>query len=225
MEDVMTVYAYPTAGGKPQCEKNSAVVYTSKGGKLLTDVALLGAGGVGVAKAGTSVVKAGVSVGEKIIAKSASRITGQASKYRTVKLADTKIEWGYPINKQGLPWEDFLEPNLAEKNRLFINFKTLDFFDPITGLAINAKTINTTTSTRISSPTKISKKTKHYIDETIKFKEYTLGPDTVKAEWITERQLQVAIPKQTTTEQFEHLDRAIKYGESVDVRVFVTLVD
>ncbi|HEY0207840.1 hypothetical protein [Acerihabitans sp.] len=174
-------------------------------------------GGIGVAKAGVS---ASGKIGEKL-----SSLFAPSPKYPTVKLADTKIEWGGDISKQGLPWEDFLEPKLAPKSRLVPDFKTFDFFDGVTGLATSAKTFNSATVARISAPKEIYKKTKSYIDETIKFKEYSLGPDHVKAEWINERHLQLAIPKTTTAEQFEQLERAIQYGESVGVKVFVTLVD
>ncbi|WP_413727926.1 hypothetical protein [Sodalis sp. RH19] len=196
-----------------------------EGGKLVTDVASLGAVGVGAVKVGKVAVQAGVLAGAKIASKAESWIARTLARYPTVKLADTGIKWGYPIDKQGLPWEKFLEPNFTKGSKLTKNFQAFDFYDPATRTAISAKTMNTLTTAKIAKPQKIFGDLKKYVDDAANFKEYKLGKDFLSDSMIKEKELRLAVPATTNESQWLQIERVIAYGESKSVKVLVTRVE
>jgi filamentous hemagglutinin len=143
----------------------------------------------------------------------------------TVERATTGIEWGKGIQGQGMPWENHLASQMPAGSRLPPNFKTFDFFDNATGVAISAKTLDTTTMAKVANPTHVYSSLKGNIDATVKFTEYSLGRTTLSSSQITARELQVAIPKGTTTAQWEQINRAVQYGQGKGVTVKITTVD
>jgi filamentous hemagglutinin family protein len=143
----------------------------------------------------------------------------------TVDRATTGIEWGKGIQGQGMPWENHLASQLPAGSRLPPNFKTFDFFDNATGVAISAKTLDTTTMAKVANPSQVYSSLKGNIDATVKFTEYSLGRTTLSSSQITARELQVAIPKGTTTAQWEQINRAVQYGQGKGVTVKITTVD
>ncbi len=143
----------------------------------------------------------------------------------TVDRGTTGIEWGKGIQGQGMPWENYLSSQLPAGSRLPPNFKTFDFFDNASGVAISAKTLDTTTMAKIANPSQVYSSLKGNIDATVKFTEYSLGRTTLSSSQITARELQVAIPKGTTTAQWEQINRAVQYGQSKGVNVKITTVD
>lgn len=142
-----------------------------------------------------------------------------------VDRATTGIEWGKGIRGQGLPWEDYLGTQLPAGSRLPPNFKTFDFFDRTTGIATSAKTLDTTTAAKIANPSQIYSSLKGNIDSAAGFAEYSLKDVTVSSSQITRRELQVAVPKATTSAQWDQINRAIEYGQGKGVTVRITRVD
>jgi len=65
---------------------------------------------------------------------------------------DAGIDWRRGIQEQGMPWENYLAQQLPAGSRLPANFKTFDFWDPVTRVATSAKTLDTTTAARIANP-------------------------------------------------------------------------
>lgn len=101
---------------------------------------------------------------------------------------------------------------------------TFDFFDEVTGTAISAKTLDTTTSAKLARPEQIYKSLKANIDATTNFESYTLKGRTVSSDDIAARQLHVAVPEVTTAAQWKQIQQAIQYGQSKGVQVTVTPV-
>ena len=124
-----------------------------------------------------------------------------------------------------MPWENYLSSQLPAGSRLPPNFKTFDFYDEATKTAISAKTLDTTTLAKVANPRQVYSSLKSNIDATVKFTEYSLGRTTLSSSQITARELQVAIPKGTTTAQWEQINRAVQYGQSKEEKKKITTVD
>ena len=137
---------------------------------------------------------------------------------------DAGVRWGGGIQGQGMPWENYSANQLPTGSRLPPNFKTFDFFDEVTGTAISAKTLDTTTSAKLARPEQIYKSLKANIDATTNFESYTLKGRTVSSDDIAARQLHVAVPEVTTAAQWKQIQQAIQYGQSKGVQVTVTPV-
>lgn len=137
---------------------------------------------------------------------------------------DAGVKWGKGIQGQGMPWEEYIAKQKSAASRLPPNFKTFDFFDNETGVATSAKTLDTTTPAKLADPTTVYQSLKGNIDAAVDFKHYELSGKVLDASQITARELQVAVPEQTTAAQWAQINRAIDYGNSVGVRVVVTPV-
>jgi len=145
----------------------------------------------------------------------------------TVPQAQTKIAWTTDpklASGQGLPFENWLEPQLAAKSRLPTDFKTFDFFDFATGRATSAKTLNTMGPSYIKTPSLVYSNLKTYIDATTKFTSYTKDGVTVTSAIIKARDVQLAIPASTNAAQWAQIVRAVDYAKSVGVNLIVTVV-
>lgn len=103
--------------------------------------------------------------------------------------------------------------------------RRLTFFDRTTGIATSAKTLDTTTAAKIANPSQIYSSLKGNIDSAAGFAEYSLKDVTVSSSQITRRELQVAVPKATTSAQWDQINRAIEYGQGKGVTVRITRVD
>lgn len=123
-----------------------------------------------------------------------------------------------------MPWENYLANQLPAGSRLPPNFKTFDFFNDVSGTAISAKTLDTTTAAKLAKPEQIYASLKANIDATTKFESYTLKGVSLSADDIAARQLHVAVPEATTATQWQQIQRAIQYGQSKNVQVIVTPV-
>lgn len=122
-----------------------------------------------------------------------------------------------------MPWEDYLAGQLPSSSRLPPNFKTFDFYDIDSGNAISAKTLDTTTPSRLADPSRVYSSLKGNIDSVVNFdKPYTLSGTTLDPALITSRELQVAVPAETTPAQWQQIEQAIQYGKSNGVNVIVT---
>ena len=135
------------------------------------------------------------------------------------------IPWGQGIGKQGAAWEDSLATQLPAESRLPTNFKTFDFFDRETGLATSAKTLDTTTPAKIANPSQVYYSLKTNVDaaanftEIVRFNGAVIDPAKIAA-----REVQVAVPAETTTAQWEQINRAIEYAKTKGVALKVTKI-
>lgn len=136
----------------------------------------------------------------------------------------TKIVWGKGIEGQGMPWEDHLATQMPATSRLPPNFKVFDFFDPATGVATSAKTLDTLTAAKINDPTSVYSSIKQNIDATLNFAGAELSGVPLSADAIVARELQIAVPAGTTPAQWEQIYSAVLYGKSNGVKVTVTAV-
>lgn len=119
---------------------------------------------------GTAATILGTGVGLMVTpAALSARFAAAGVKLETA--VDAGISWGKGIAAQGYPWEDFIAAQLPADARLPAKFPTIDFFDDATGRAISAKTLDTTTASRIARPEQIYNTLKGYVDKLIDFKE------------------------------------------------------
>ncbi|WP_308031653.1 endonuclease toxin domain-containing protein [Neisseria cinerea] len=141
---------------------------------------------------------------------------------RTVSNSKVGIQWNNGIGKQGMPWENYVGKSLPSDARLPKNFKTFDYYDSRDGLAISAKTLDTQTASRTLKPRQIYNTLKNYIDKAANFKTYSLSGVELNANTIRRREIHLAIPAQTTKEQWQQINKAIEYGKTHNVNVKVT---
>lgn len=196
-----------------------------EGGKLVTDVASFGLAGVGAVKAGKVVVKGGMFAAGKVSSKVES-LFAPASKYPTVKLADTGMKWGYPISDQGNPFEIFVGKKFfPESTQSPDKFQVYDYFDKTSGHAVSVKTLNTATDPRLAKPNSVHDALKPYVNAVIDFKEDRVGIFALSKEEIVTRELMVGIPSQTNEAQLLQLQRTIQYGNDNGVKVTLVMVE
>jgi filamentous hemagglutinin len=142
-----------------------------------------------------------------------------------VPQSSTGIKWGGGIQEQGLPFENYLEGQMATGTRLPANFKTFDFFDAETGLATSVKTLDTTTAAKVIDPGQVYSSIKGNVDSVVNFSGApSLSGRTVDAAKITTREVQLAVPAGTNSAQWAQINKAIQYGQSQGVAVRVTVV-
>lgn len=139
---------------------------------------------------------------------------------------EAKIPWGKGIQAQGLLWEDILEPNMPPGSRLPEGFTTFDFFDDVTGVAVSAKTLDTTTLAKYNTPSAVYSSIKGNIDSVVRFsKPASKGGRIVDPVDIKAREVHLAVPTSTTAAQWVQIRRAIEYGKQQGVTVKVTPVN
>ncbi|CNH65979.1 Possible hemagglutinin (DUF637) [Yersinia thracica] len=82
----------------------------------------------------------------------AAELAGAVPGIATVNQSTTGIKWGQGISQQGMPWENYVGTQLPADARLPKNFKTFDYYNPISRTAISVKTLDTTTAGRVANP-------------------------------------------------------------------------
>ncbi len=190
-------------------------------GKLVTGIASMVGGGFGAVKGSTSAT----SKLSKVISKDPHPTVDIRHVYRVEKDGSkTQMEWGGDIYKQGYPFEDFVATQMPKGTRLPKNFKVYDFYDEKTGLATSVKTLDTRTASKIKNPKQLYISMKGNIDDTVGFTKETKAGVTVTADMISKREVRIAIPKTTTPDQWEQINRAITYGAEKNVSVKITVV-
>ncbi|EKN3498861.1 TPA: hypothetical protein SBJ50_000427 [Yersinia enterocolitica] len=142
----------------------------------------------------------------------------------TVNQSTTGIKWGQGISQQGMPWENYVGTQLPQNSRLPVNFKTFDYYNRISRTAISVKTLDTTTAARVANPRQIYNSLKGNIDTVAKFQEYSLSKRKLDSSMISSKEIQLAVPANTTKVQWAEINRAIEYGKSQRVNVRVTQV-
>lgn len=129
---------------------------------------------------------------------------------------DAGITYGRGLAEQGLPWENYLDQTGRFGIRLpTTNFPVYDFFEPGSGTAMSAKTLDTLTSSRLANPNLIYNTLVGYLDAAADFTSRTRRGFTLDASMINQRQIQLAVPWATTTEQWGAINRAVEYGRNL----------
>lgn len=160
----------------------------------------------------------------KELATAAVSFMGRNTATATVSAADIGLKWGQGNMKQGMPWENYVGTSLPADARLPPRFKTFDYYDGATKTAVGAKSLDTQTLSRLNKPNQLYTKVKGDIDAAAKFETYTLSKTPLDSSMISNREIQLAVPANTTKTQWTEINRAIEYGKSQGVTVKVTQV-
>ncbi|KAA1177680.1 hypothetical protein F0L16_19150 [Photorhabdus heterorhabditis] len=113
---------------------------------------------------------------------------------------------------------------MPKGTRLPKNAETFDFYDPATCVAISVKTIDTRTAARIKEPKQIYSSMKRNIDDAANFTGGSKGTKIINSSMISQREVRIAVPKTTTPDQWEQINRAITYGAEKNINVKITVV-
>ncbi|ENA1778040.1 hypothetical protein ABF229_003338 [Yersinia ruckeri] len=160
----------------------------------------------------------------KDLTKAALSYMGRNTATTTVSAAAVGMKWGQGNMKQGMPWEDYVGKSLPANARLPQNFKTFDYYDVSTKTAVSAKSMDTRTMAKLANPNQVYSSIKGNVDAAAKFEKYSLSRKTIDSSMITNREIQLAVPANTTATQWTEINRAIEYGKSQGVKVTVTQV-
>ncbi|MCT8350136.1 hypothetical protein LGZ99_23810, partial [Photorhabdus temperata] len=109
-------------------------------------------------------------------------------------------------------------------SRLPKNFEVYDFYDGKTGIATSVKTLDTRTAARIKDPKQLYSSIKRNIDDASNFTEGSKGTKIIDSSMISQREVRIAVPKTTTPDQWEQINRAITYGTEKNINVKITVV-
>ncbi len=137
---------------------------------------------------------------------------------------EIEVPFGQGVGNQGYAYENALAAGMAAENRLPPNFKTFDFLDRGSGLAISAKTLDTTTPSRLNNPQRVYSSLRDSINAAADFDRYRLGPTRLTSADIDLREVRVAVPLETTMDQWTEVMRAIRYAEQQGVRLVPEVV-
>lgn len=202
-------------------------------GSLIWQVGTVVTGAASVAEVGTKLAKLGVNLGSKAL--DTLDLASQLLKRDTagvggvVKNADTVIEWGGGVAKQGKPWEAFMQKNLPEGtldlNVIKKNFEAFDHLTP-DGVAISDKTLNTLATSYAAKPSSITSTLNGYVNDMVNFTKDGKGTTVITNEMISAKQMQLAIPYSTTADQMAAIAESIKYAASQrpPIKIIVTKV-
>jgi hypothetical protein len=135
------------------------------------------------------------------------------------------ITWGKGIRRQGLGdgdagWEKYIASQNPDATLLPPGSKVFDVFKETSGEAISAKTLDTKTMTCIRNPQEVFNRVRRYVNDVLNYeprRESDLDPADIQSKTI-----QLAIPEDTSQEQWRYLRRAIIYGKDNGVRIVIT---
>ncbi|MBG3079360.1 DUF637 domain-containing protein [Proteus mirabilis] len=157
----------------------------------------------------------------------AIRYFGRNSASKTISASEIGMKWssgGGNINTQGMSWENSIAKSLPVHTRLPKNFKTFDFYIAKDKVAISAKSLDTQTMSKLNRPKQIYNTIKGNIDDAAKFEGYRLSGVNLHSEMIAKREIWLAVPQSTTKAQWIEINRAVAYGESMNIEVKITQV-
>ncbi|MGA4213175.1 hemagglutinin repeat-containing protein [Ralstonia nicotianae] len=201
-------------------------------GGLLWQVGSVVTGAGGIAKGTVQLASAGIRLGSA--SAEAMKLAFNLLKAEgkglggVVSLAETGMEFGAGIIKQGKPFEAFVQSKLPagtlDLNTIKSNFSTFDHLAP-DGTAISTKTMDTLGSVSYQKPANITRTLNKYVDDIVGFTEDGRpGGVMLYNSEITAKQMQLAIPYGTTSEQMTAIAQSIQYAESQGVKIIVTKV-
>ncbi|HAF2412847.1 TPA: filamentous hemagglutinin N-terminal domain-containing protein [Salmonella enterica] len=187
--------------------------------------------GVGTAaKAGVALAKAGIKVSSRTL--DVMKLGAQLLKAEgkglggTVSISEIGMQWGKGIERQGKPFEAFVQaklpPGTDDLNMIKSNFSTFDHLTP-DGIAISTKTLDTTAKT-YQQPAAITRKLNNYVDDMVKFTRDGVENNIISSSSFTGREMHLAVPASTTSEQFSAIARTIEYAKQFGINVVVTKV-
>jgi hypothetical protein len=137
------------------------------------------------------------------------------------------IVWGKGIQEQGIGegntgWEKYVASQNPNNKLLRPSATGFDVFNWTNGEATSAKTLDTKKMTYIKNPQEIYGTVKDYVDQVLDYERY--WPSDIKPDLIKSKTIQLAVPEQTSPEQWRQLLRAIIYGKDNDVKVVITII-
>ncbi|WP_112068504.1 hemagglutinin repeat-containing protein [Herbaspirillum rubrisubalbicans] len=200
-------------------------------GSLLWQVGSAVSGVAGATEAVASLAKVGV----KVTALTASAMTLAAKILKNeakglggiVDISDIGMTFGAGIKGQGLPFEAYVQSKLPagtlDLNSIKTNFEA---FDHLTkeGLGVSSKTLDTTAKT-YQNPSAITNQLNRYIDKMDMFSgDGKVGEIFIAPEDILSKQMQLAIPASTNTEQLAAIAKSIQYAQSKQIQIVVTKI-
>ncbi|WP_252187026.1 endonuclease toxin domain-containing protein [Escherichia coli] len=142
----------------------------------------------------------------------------------TVSASEIGLKWGQGNMKQGMPWEDYVGTTLPANSRLPQNFKTFDYYDEASRVAVSAKSMDTQTMAKLANPNQVYYSIKGNIDAAAKFEKASLSGVNIDSSMIASKEVRLAVPANTTKTQWTEINRAVEYGKSQGVKVTVTQV-
>ncbi|MFO1496584.1 MAG: contact-dependent growth inhibition system immunity protein [Lysobacterales bacterium] len=130
------------------------------------------------------------------------------------------IPYGAGIRKQGYAWEDYRAGQQSRENRLLPNTETFDFFDADTRTATSAKTLDTSTPSRMRTPSRVAISLRRYLDDIANVREIEL-PDgsLLRGSDIDRRVMDLPIPRSTTRQQWLELHRVHEDARSNNIEL------
>ncbi|KGQ65988.1 hypothetical protein IO47_11055 [Gallibacterium anatis] len=174
-------------------------------------------------------VLGGLTGGNQLIqqgTKGAIRLGKLGLSTKAIANKNVGIQWGEGIINQGKPWESYLMSFLPEGtinlNDIKLNFKTFDHLLP-DGTAISAKTMDTVGSKTYQNPSRITSQLNKYVDDMVKFDsdgQKNIGFELKNSD-IHTKEIYLAIPKGSSKEQIEAINKSIKYAESNGVKIII----
>ena len=141
-----------------------------------------------------------------------------------VENAKVGIKWGGGIKEQGYPFEHYLAAHLSSRYLHTPEANTWDFFDAESGEAISAKTLDTTTYSYAAKPNRVYSTLKSYIDKAAGYGNGQLRGWDVDPAAVATKQIQLAVPEETSPAQWDALISAQHYAESRGVGFVVTRI-
>ena len=120
-----------------------------------------------------------------------------------------------------MPWEEFLQRRYGADARLPQNFESFDFYDAVTAKAVSAKTLDTTTASRIAKPEQIYSTLKGYVDKMAVEKTRSLSSVRLTPDMIASKRLDLAVPTGTNQAAMSEISRAVEYAQSQGVELSV----
>ncbi|MGD9584546.1 MAG: RHS repeat-associated core domain-containing protein, partial [Lysobacterales bacterium] len=132
---------------------------------------------------------------------------------------DIEVPFGAGIGKQGFAFEDQLAARLPPESRLAPGTKTFDFLDRETGVATSAKTLNTTTPSRLAKPASVGSTLRGNVNAAANFERARGVRAALSSDLIDFRVVQVAVPLETTAEQWEQIFRALQFAKEQSVKL------
>ena len=141
---------------------------------------------------------------------------------------ETGMQWGKGIQLQGQPFETWVQKTLPlGTEQTPPNFEAIDHINRGTGLVTSTKTIDVTTSAKLSNPQQIFSTLKGYVDKLSSFPKggsSSLEGFTVRASEVKTKEIQIGIPVQVTQPQLAQVFRAAQYARSLGIDFKVTFI-
>lgn len=200
-------------------------------GNLVWQVGTVVTGVGATAKAGVTLAKVGINASSKTL--EVMKLSAQLLKADArglggvVSIGEIGMQWGKGIAQQGGPFERFVQSKLPagtiDLNKIKNNFSTFDHLTP-EGLAISTKTLDTSAKAYAKAP-EITRTLDKYVEAMIDFSGdgkkggFQLTPDKISA-----KQMQLAIPENTSAEQMAAIAQAVKNAATGNVEIIVTKV-